>query len=80
MWKWLGASLLGVTELLVSAIVHCVYGFYILADAFVSLVEGLPDCSNSGVAKGEAACSTGPCWCMASSTSVKAYELSLFSL
>jgi hypothetical protein len=60
MWKWLRAWLLGAlgtAELVLSAVVHLGYGFYIFiaavtADVSMSLVEGLLGCSNGGVAKG----------------------------
>lgn len=50
MWRWLRATLLGAAELLVSAVVHLSYGFYIFgaavaADVAVSLVKGLIGCS-----------------------------------
>jgi hypothetical protein len=60
MWKWLRAWLLGAlgtAELVLSAVVHLGYGFYIFiaavtADVSMSLVEGLLGCSNGGIAKG----------------------------
>ncbi|KAK3126859.1 hypothetical protein QOZ80_7AG0564070 [Eleusine coracana subsp. coracana] len=57
MWRWLRAWLLGAAELLVSAVVHLGYGFYIfaaavVADVSLSLVEGLTGWGEGGVTKG----------------------------